>query len=266
MIGASTAISPNLNGYVNSTQYKNSSVKTDSFEDKVSKIAADNSITASKSPQFSGDMVISQPPVYNYYNYDSTLANKSKEEMTMDEYKQWFYNEMSQMPVSAWYQSTCVGGSLIITDAAFERMKNDSEWESTIMNTVRKMYSTNGIMGSKMIGFQVIGASPEECYGEGIPVDSGSGLSTSNDGDSWWQKRHERMEEIIEEQIAKAIQRRQERREKIESDYVEELYQRQKNMLLNTTNGIDDNVRIQNVASVMEAYEKSSIVLSNKSD
>ncbi len=37
-------------------------------------------------------------------------------------------------------------------------------------------------------------------------------------------------------------------------------------MLLNTTNGIDDNVRIQNVASVMEAYEKSSIVLSNKSD
>lgn len=52
MIGASTAISPNLNGYVNSTQYKNSSVKTDSFEDKVSKIAADNSITASKSPQF----------------------------------------------------------------------------------------------------------------------------------------------------------------------------------------------------------------------
>lgn len=74
------------------------------------------------------------------------------------------------------------------------------------------------------------------------------------------------MEKIIEEQIAKAIQRRQERREKIESDYVEELYQRQKNMLLNTTNGIDDNVRIQNVASVMEAYEKSSIVLSNKSD
>lgn len=88
----------------------------------------------------------------------------------MDEYKQWVMNEMSQMPVSGWYRSTCVGGSLIITDEAFEKMKSDPEWENTVMNMVRKMYSTNGIMGSKMIGFQVIGASPEECYGEGIPV------------------------------------------------------------------------------------------------
>ena len=27
----------------------------------------------------------------------------------MDEYKQWVMNEMSQMPVSGWYRSTCVG-------------------------------------------------------------------------------------------------------------------------------------------------------------
>ena len=46
----------------------------------------------------------------------------------MDEYKQWVMNEMSQMPVSGWYRSTCVGGSLIITDEAFEKMKSDPEW------------------------------------------------------------------------------------------------------------------------------------------
>lgn len=32
------------------------------------------------------------------------------------------------------------------------------------------MYSANGTMGAKMIGNQVIGTSPEQCYGEGIPV------------------------------------------------------------------------------------------------
>ncbi|MBQ7919473.1 MAG: hypothetical protein IJ324_05990, partial [Lachnospiraceae bacterium] len=124
------------------------------------------------------------------------------------EYKQWVMNEMSQMPVSEWYRSTCVGGSLIITEEAFEKMKSDPEWENTVMNMVRKMYSTNGIMGSKMIGFQVIGASPEECYGEGIPVKSGGNSDNlSDDEESWWEKRHEKMEELLEEQ-AKAAQKK----------------------------------------------------------
>ena len=167
-------------------------------------------------------MVISQPPNYSDFTYDSSISNKTKKEMTMDEYKQWVMNEMSQMPISGWYRSTCVGGSLVITDEAFERMKSDPEWESTVLNMVRKMYSTNGIMGSKMIGFQVIGASPEECYGEGIPVDNGSGLSgTSNDGDSWWQKRHEKIEELLEEQKKEALKRAQARRAQIQENFLQ---------------------------------------------
>lgn len=71
---------------------------------------------------------------------------------------------------------------------------------------VRKMYSANGIFGTQMIGFQVIGASPEECYGEGIPVKSGKQSDGSGaDGKSWWEKRHERMEELMEEQAADAL-------------------------------------------------------------
>ena len=114
---------------------------------------------------WAGGMVISQPPNYFGFIYDGSISNKSKEEMTMDEYKQWFMNEMSGMPVSGWYRSTCVGGTLTITEECFERMKNDPEWEKTVLGMVRNMYSSTGLMGSKMIGNQVIGSTPEQCKG-----------------------------------------------------------------------------------------------------
>ena len=91
-------------------------------------------------------MVISQPPNYSGFTYDSAISEKTKAEMTIDEYKSWFMNEMSKMPVSAWYRSTCIGGTLTITEEAFEKMKCDPEWENTVMNMIRKMYSTNGII------------------------------------------------------------------------------------------------------------------------
>jgi len=214
-----------LNGIgATSYAYMNNSKKTteeSNFAGEVQK-AEERQSTTSTTSAWAGDMVISQPPNYSDFTYDSSISNKTKKEMTMDEYKQWVMNEMSQMPMSGWYRSTCVGGSLVITDEAFERMKSDPEWESTVLNMVRKMYSTNGIMGSKMIGFQVIGASPEECYGEGIPVDNGSGLSgTSNDGDSWWQKRHEKIEELLEEQKKEALKRAQARRAQIQENFLQ---------------------------------------------
>lgn len=132
--------------------------------------------------------------------------------MTMDEYKQWFMNEMSGMPVSGWHRSTCVGGALTITEECFERMKNDPEWEETVLGMVRKMYSCTGIMGSKMIGYQVIGATPEQCYGERIPVKDGSPLSVDH-GESWWEKRLKRMKELMEEQEKEAVKKAQARRE-----------------------------------------------------
>ena len=87
--------------------------------------------TAEKSglSPWKGDMVVSQPPNYFGFIYDHSLSDKSKKEMIIDEYKQWFMNEISGMPVSGWYRSTCVGGALTITEECFERMKSDPEWE-----------------------------------------------------------------------------------------------------------------------------------------
>ena len=85
--------------------YMNSSMKTTgegNFASEVQK-AEERQSTTSTTSAWAGDMIISQPPNYSGFTYDSSISNKTKEEMTMDEYKQWVMNEMSQMPVSGWY-------------------------------------------------------------------------------------------------------------------------------------------------------------------
>lgn len=163
----------------------------------IQKVAAGQALAASLNAQTEkSGMVVAQPPDYSGFTYDDSISEKSKDEMSLEEYKQWFKNEMSKMPVSEWYRSTCAGGSLVITEEAFERMKQDPGWEKTVTEMVRKMYSGTGISGSKMLGFQVIGASEEECFGEGIPVSatfSASGAGTSQK--SWWETRNQKSTE-----------------------------------------------------------------------
>lgn len=204
-IGNVSGVGMNQYPYTNS---RRKATGKGSFAADVQKTAKEkDTAEKSRSSAWAGDMVVSQPPSYFGFIYDHSLSSKSKDEMTMDEYKQWFMNEMSGMPVSGWYRSTCVSGALTITEECFERMKSDPEWEKTVLGMVRKMYSCTGIMGSRMIGYQVIGATPEQCHGEGVPVKDGSPLSLGNEK-SWWEKRHERMEELIEEIAEEEIKRK----------------------------------------------------------
>ena len=251
---------------VNPYAYTNRSQKaagTGNFAEEVQKAAeGKNAEEKSGSSAWAGDMVVPQPPSYFGFTYDSSISNKSKEEMTMDEYKQWFMNEMSGMPVSGWYRSTCVGGALTITEECFERMKTDPEWEKTVLGMVRKMYSCTGIMGSKMIGYQVIGATPEQCHGEGIPVKDGSPLSADNE-ESWWEKRHKRMEELMEEQEKEAVKKAQARRAAAQENYLKSQMasrQRQQAFLAEGIQNDDGAAAIQSAgvsALAATAYEEN---------
>ena len=250
---------------VNPYAYTNSSQKaagTGNFAKEVQKVEGKNAAEKSGSSVWAGDMVVPQPPSYFGFTYDSSISNKSKEEMSMDEYKQWFMNEMSGMPVSGWYRSTCVGGALTITEECFERMKTDSEWEKTVLGMVRKMYSCTGIMGSKMIGYQVIGATPEQCHGEGIPVKGESSFSIDNE-QSWWEKRHKRMEKLMEEQEKEAVKKAQARRAAAQENYFKSQMasrQRQKAFLAEGIQNGDDAVAFQSVgvsALAATAYEEN---------
>ena len=172
------------------------------------------------SSAWAGDMVVPQPPNYFGFTYDSSISNKSKEEMTMDEYKQWVMNEMSGMPVSGWYRSTCVGGALTITEECFERMKTDPEYEVYVLNRVRSAYSVNGLLvGSGNVSYDVIGASPEECYGYAGPVGN-SGFNILDNAKSWWEKRHERMEELMAEQEKEAMKKAWARRAEVQKNHL----------------------------------------------
>ena len=169
---------------------------------------------------WAGDMVIQYPPNYSGFTYDSSISNKSKEEMTMDEYKQWVMNEMSQMPVSSWVRSTYSSGATVIKEEAFERMKSDPEYEEYVLNRVRSAYSVSSLpVGSNNVSYDVIGASPEECYGYAGPVGNSS-ANKLKDEESWWEKRHEKFEEMIEEQIKEAQEKAKEQRKLAQANYL----------------------------------------------
>ena len=85
------------------------------------------------------------------------VSEKSKDEMSLDEYKQWVMNQISQFPVSGWVRSTFSSGSIVIKEEAFERMKNNPEYENYVLNRVRSAYSVQGLLvGSKMLALMLL--------------------------------------------------------------------------------------------------------------
>ena len=122
------------------------------------------------------------------------------------------------------------------------------------------IYSVQGLpVGSNNVGFDVIGASPEECYGYAGPVGK-SGLETANDGETWWEKRHKRLEEFIEEQIEKNQKEHLIKRKQMEDVYRSRTYESKQRLsnLLNNSNANSDNVNIQSlVSTAASSYEKS---------
>ena len=214
-----------LGGCYLAEQYrKNAAAKaagTGNFAGEVQKAAeGKNAAEKSSSSAWAGDMVVPNPPSYFGFTYDSSISNKPKEEMTTDEYKQWFMNEMSKMPVSSWFRSSFSSGSLVIKEEAFERMKNDPEYEKYVMNRIRSMYSVSSLpVGPNNVCYEVIGASPEECYGYAGPT-GGSGSNFAGDEKTWWEKRHERMEELMEEQEKEAVKKAQARKAAVQENYL----------------------------------------------
>ena len=207
-----------------------------SYHHAVKKVEESKNSADTSNVMYPGDVTIDYPPRINNAVNNSVVSEKSKDEMSLDEYKQWVMNQISQFHVSGWVRSTFSSGSIVIKEEAFERMKNDPEYENYVLNRVRSAYSVQGLpVGSNNVSFDVIGASPEECYGYAGPVGK-SGSETANDGESWWEKRHERMEELMKEQEKEAVKRAQARRKAVQNEYL-------------------------NSQLAAAAYEKSSIIL-----
>lgn len=251
------------NSYTNSIQNRDNEKKSESFTDKIVETVNNSSLTDSNSIMFPGDVTINYPPSLTNVSYNNAISEKSKTEMTLDEYKQWVMNEISQMPVSGWVRSTYSSGATVIKEEAFERMKNDPEYENYVLNRVRSAYSVQSLpVGSNNVSYDVIGASPEECYGYAGPVGK-SDLETINDGETWWEKRHKKMEELLEEQMEKSRREHLARSQQAEEEYLRQVYANQQKMynLLNKSfyeNVDSDNSAIQSLMeAATSAYEKN---------
>lgn len=257
---------PYADSYLTSAKNRSNTTSKDTFVNAVKKVEESKNSVDTSNVMYPGDVTIDYPPRINNAVNNSVVSEKSKDEMSLDEYKQWVMNQISQFPVSGWVRSTFSSGSIVIKEEAFERMKNDTEYENYVLNRVRSAYSVQGLpVGSNNVGFDVIGASPEEWYGYAGPVGK-SGLETANDGETWWEKRHKRLEEFIEEQIEKNQKEHLIKRKQMEDVYRSRTYESKQRLsnLLNNSNANSDNVNIQSlVSTAASSYEKSIEMVSH---
>lgn len=142
--------------------------------------------------------------------------NVSREDMTMEEYKSFINGLLNSIP----FDSTRIYDKEImsISDEGWEQMKNEPDYEAWILGyTVENRSVRNPFFGwpgaSGNVYVEKFGASIEEHIGQTVGK-SGPGSSSNHveNEKSWWEKRHEKMEEIMEEQGKKALKKAQAQR------------------------------------------------------
>ena len=142
--------------------------------------------------------------------------NVSREDMTMEEYKIFINRLLSSIS----FDSTRIYDkeTIFISDAGWEQMKNDPDYEAWVLGyTVQNRSVRNPFFGwpgaSGSVYVEKFGASIEEHIGQSVGT-SGPGSSSGhiNNEKSWWEKRHEKMEELLEEQAKKAVKKAQAQR------------------------------------------------------
>lgn len=132
---------------------------------------------------------------------------------SMAAYQQRIREKISQMPLSATRQMESI--SVQISDAAFERMKNDPSYEAWVLKDLREAFSqTNPWVPMCGGGYTVFyaGETKEQCRAEGwypgYMGGQGASLFAEKSKGSFWEQRMERHKEFTEMQEKAAAKRR----------------------------------------------------------
>lgn len=141
------------------------------------------------------------------------VTDVSREDMTMEEYKLFISNLLDRIPFDI---SRPDDREMIsISDKGWEQMKKDPDYEAWILGyTVENRSVRNPFAGwpgmSGTLCIEKFGASIEEHHGQGIPLSRIEGKKAKDeDEESWWQKRHKRIEELLAEQVKIQIRQKQ---------------------------------------------------------
>lgn len=195
------------------------------------------------------------------------VENVCREDMTMDEYKKFFTDLMNSIPYD-WSQKNDVN-VWSITEAGWEQMKNDPDYEAWVLGYTAEDRSVN-IPFAAMPGYspayhtEHFGASIDEHLGQGIPMNNSAVKKASRDKESWWDKRQKKMKEIAKQQQEERTKEKAMARKKGQEEY------NQKQMLaeaLQKQLSDADNLYIVNQSQVMTpavaAYESAISTFSN---
>ena len=141
----------------------------------------------------------------------ASKAAVSTEDMTLDEYKAYFQDKMDSLYTHPSQRN--MNWVIDITDAAYERMKKDPEYEQKVLNCFAVNKSVNYGSYIPVYSYTHIDDTWEKSYGytQGMKKNNQTSSESSGGGGlgDWWQKRHERFEELLEEQVKAAQQREQ---------------------------------------------------------
>lgn len=128
----------------------------------------------------------------------------STQDMTMEEYKQYIYDKISSLPMNPSRMQDNI--SINISEAGFEAMKNDPEYEKWVLDHLEKDFMVYNPWTSLCGGHycvKYIGASPEEYRGEswyaGYRDGKGASLYDEKSKDSFWERRIEREKRLKEQ-------------------------------------------------------------------
>lgn len=146
------------------------------------------------------------------------VATASTKDMTMEQYKQYIHDKISQIPMHPSRMQESI--SVNISEAGFEAMRNDPEYEAWVLSDLRTGWAQPdrwaGVCGGAYSTIYY-GATKEECraqmWSAGYQNGNGKSLFDSRAKDSFWERRAERKKQM-EEQI-----KREQEREWIQDEY-----------------------------------------------
>ena len=133
---------------------------------------------------------------------------KSKEDMSLDEYKAYFNEKMNSLYTHPSQRNR--NDIIDITDAAYKRMQTDPEYEKKILDALAKNKAVNFGNYIPQISYMHIDDTWEGCYGytKGMKENDSytKGISSKHENNVKKEKEQDREKEFLEEYIEKRIQ------------------------------------------------------------
>lgn len=158
------------------------------------------------------------------------VGTVSTKDMTMEEYKQYIHDKISQMTMNPSRMQDTI--SIHISEAGFEAMKNDSEYEKWVLDYLQKDFNCYNPWTASCGGcycVKYIGATKEEYRGEswyaGYQNGKGTSLYNEKSQDSFWERRAERKQRL-EEQYEELQEKKAFAKRLAQEQYYEELLTR----------------------------------------